>query len=514
MITITRHFAFQLRNLLRRMGLQSRSARLSAPVLFLATAEGLHVRAVNGSCALEYHQLGPLPPLQFALPVEALADCEAKKDTPVTIEAAAEGRIALRWEDRGMPVVKLYDDCHDRILERWPRLPKKYSTNDHTLVAALQAAATVVDQIPTPRYALHTVQLQGKTGKVVATDTRQALVNRGDFKFPWDDEVLMVPTDVFGFPEFSPDRPVETGATDTHVFVRIWPWTMYLARVKDRKFPDVEGACPLRAGVRTRVQIPADDREFLAKSLRQLPAGDESDSPITVDCNGQFAIRAQVAGKTPLTELVLSRSQVTGEPVRLNTNRHFLVQAVSLGFGELQIVDANTPCIFEDERRTYFWMLLSPEDVLGPSRDCVRIDSAATAATDAPETVKPLSQVPNAPNERLSQMARASSRNGKNKHEDDQDQSGTAYGQTDGVTNGQVLAASAETETATPADQQEGGTKETAVMDPITAMEALQVDLRTALASTGRLLQALRRNRKQARLVESTIQSLRQLQTV
>jgi hypothetical protein len=355
--------------------------------------------------------------------------------------------------------------------------------------------------------------MQGQTGKVVATDTRQALVNRGDFKFPWNDDVLMVPTDVFGFPEFSSDRPVEIGTTDTHVFVRIWPWTMYLARVKDRKYPDVEGACPLRAGVRTRVQIPADDRDFLAKSLKRLPAGDESDSPVTVDCNGHLAIRAQ-AGKSPLTELVLSRSHVTGAPVRFNTNRNFLEKAADLGFGELQIVDANTPCIFEDERRTYFWMLLSSEDALGPSRDCVRIESAATAAADTPESSKSSHPVPNAPDERLSKMARASSRNGNDSHENHEDQNGAANGHSHGVTNGQANGASIPKGTVTPTDQQESSSQEPAVMDPITAAEALQVDLRTALVSTGRLLQVLRRNRKQARLVETTLQSLRQLQGV
>lgn len=514
MITITRQFALQLRNLLRRMGLQSRSARLSAPVLFLASAEGLHVRAVNGSCALEYHQLGPLPPAQFALPVEALAACEGSRETPVTLETSAEGRVSLRWEDREMPVVRLYDDCRERVQESWPRLPQRFSTNDHTLVTALQAAANVVDHVPTPRFAIDTVQLQGQGVKVVATDCRQALVIRGDFKFPWDDDVLMVPTDAFGFPEFPKDVPVEIGTTETHVFVRIRPWTLYLARVKDRRYPDVEGACPLRARVRTRVHIPAADRDFLARSLRRLPAREKSDAPVTVDCNGHLAIRAQVAGETPLTELVLSRSQVTGEPVRFHTNREYLEQGVSLGFGELLIVDANSPCIFEDDRRTYFWMVLNAEDALGPSADCVRMDSAAITTTDPREIVNIPGHVPNSPDERLSKMVRASSRNGNENQDQNQNQSGAGNGRAQEATNGQAHRASVQNSAARSADAQHEETMETALVDPITAAEALQVDLRTALASTSRLLQLLRRNRKQARLVESTLASLRQLQSV
>ena len=106
MITITRPFALQLRNLLRRMGLQGRSACNTVPVLFLASEEGLHIRALNSTTALEYHQPGPLPPAQFALPIATLAACEGKRNTPVTIEPTPAGQVVLRWEERGLPVVR------------------------------------------------------------------------------------------------------------------------------------------------------------------------------------------------------------------------------------------------------------------------------------------------------------------------------------------------------------------------------------------------------------------------
>ena len=54
--------------------------------------------------------------------------------------------------------------------------------------------------------------------------------------------------------------------------------------------------------------------------------------------------------------------------------------------------------------------------------------------------------------------------------------------------------------------------EEGAALDPMAAAEALQGSLRAALANSTRLIQILKRNRKQARLVESTLASLRQLQ--
>ena len=111
-------------------------------------------------------------------------------------------------------------------------------------------------------------------------------------------------------------------------------------------------------------------------------------------------------------------------------------------------------------------------------------------------------------------MVRASSRNGNENQDDNQNQSGAGNGHTHGATNGQAHRPSAQNGAARSADPQHEETQETTLVDPVTAAETLQVDLRTALASTSRLLQALRRNRKQARLVETTLASLRQLQSV
>ena len=382
-------------------------------------------------------------------------------------------------------------------------------------MAALQAAAEVVDRIPSPRFALHAAQLQGKSGKVLATDTRQALVLRGEFQFPWEDDLLVVPTDVFGFGDFPIDVPVEVGATDTHVFVRIRPWTLYLERVKERQFPLVERACPQRADVKTRVQIPAEDREFLINSLRRLPANDKADSPVTIDCNGHMAIRARLADKTRLTELILSRSQVTGEPIRFNANRRYLEHAVALGFSELQIAGANLPCVFEDERRTYFWMGLGSADALRPSKNCLRIESASSPGTaDSPQNTTTPHPVPTTQKERLPAMTRIVRTDGHQNHAENSERPGIAKGETNGTTNGVSQTTSIPPGTAASAGQNEGSAQETAPVDPITAAETLQVDLRTALVSTSRLLHTLRKNRKQARLVESTLQSLRQLQGV
>ena len=56
---------------------------------------------------------------------------------------------------------------------------------------------------------------------------------------------------------------------------------------------------------------------FLAQSLPKLPCNDEDYQPITLDMNGQVAVRAQ--GETQPTELVLTQSSRIGDPLCINT---------------------------------------------------------------------------------------------------------------------------------------------------------------------------------------------------
>lgn len=506
MITITRSLARQLRDMLRRANLAARSARSPAPVLFVASADELQIRAVNHVVAVEYSLPGGFEPEQIALSIEALAACEGKRDDPVTLENVRGGKVCVRWEDHGLPQAQEHEDALGTIGESWPVLPEQLAANGRRFLESLRTAMETIDQKGTYRYALNTVQLQGKTGKMIATDTRQAIVLSGGFKFPWQEDVLISYADVFNFADFPRDAQVEVGATDTHVCIRIGPWTIFLARVTEGRFPDVAGACPNRALVKSRIHIAPEDGLFLKQALPRLPAGEESDSPITVDCKGQIAIRAKGPDDVLTTELVLSRSQITGAPVRLMMNRRYLDRALDLGFGDIQIVDPDSPIICEDGERTYFWMGLGGEGALPRVRDCIRIDSAT--GTQTKQTASASNNHSSNPNhERSPAMARS---NGNNPSET------PATNSSNGATPAKGQSSDSQPQNGPATDAHENGSSqaEPAATDPIVAAEALQATLRTALDNTTSLIRILRRNRKQARLVESTLASLRQLKAV
>ena len=196
---------------------------------------------------------------------------------------------------------------------------------------------------------------------------------------------------------------------------------------------------------------------------------------MTVDLNGAVAVRARAEGGGRVTELVLGRSGYTGAPVRLNTSRHFLARAVRLGFAEVQVVGPEDPVACRDARRAYLWQPLSRESAIGPSDDAVRIESGGTGPAAGPgehpqEAVTMGGPVPEPrPVEPLI---------------------AAPHGTANGVAHG-------------------GGPGGLAAL--IGEAEALHDALADAKARTHRLVGALRRHRKQARLTSAALAALRQL---
>ena len=171
------------------------------------------------------------------------------------------------------------------------------------------------------------MQLRGTVHKIIATDGHQLLVRSG-FGFPWDGDLLIKGSPIFACKALARDQPVQIGKTDTHVVLRIGPWTIWNEIQKDARFPGVEEAIPGADAVTTRLQLDPEDARFLQEALDRLPGNEELNSPATIDMNGKVAIRARASDQSQITELVLDRSSYAGPAIRINTNRNFLKRAI------------------------------------------------------------------------------------------------------------------------------------------------------------------------------------------
>lgn len=460
MIEITRNLARQLRVVFRQtLGLTGRG--LSPPVVYQTGPDGLHVQIQDRRAAVEYHHLGDLPPQRIVVPFELFVACEGRQQDLVKLESEGKNRIVASWRDGSIPQLLQYQAPRESK-DVFPESPASMVENEPRLLGALRDATQCTDR-EAIRYALGCIQLRG-TGEVAATDGRQLLLQSG-FDFPWDGDALIPASKTFGCRELPRESSVAIGKSDDWVTLRIGLWTLHLAIQKESRFPNVDDVLRNADDASAVVTLAQEEAAFLAENLKRLPCDDDGNQAVTLDLNGQFCVRASSKAHRQTTELVLRGSRLSGQSLRVVSNRRFLEQALRLGFREFRLQGADGPVLAQDERRRYLWMTLK-ESAIGPSAGAIRIESPGgkTSAISSSSTSTP----------RKRPMPKTNN-------------------------NGHAKAS-------------EHGNDGLAVL--IEDAENLKTSLRDSLSKTSELIAGLKRHRKQSKAVQSTLNSLRQLQSL
>jgi hypothetical protein len=324
-------------------------------ITFRADSDGLRIQAVAEQHALEYLVPGEYQPECFAVQDAALAACEEQQHGRISF-GMHDDTVLLQWcvawcpRSLKLPTVKPSD---------MPAAPDQLLTNDCRLLTAMRDAMATTEHTSL-RCATNCVRLRGTDGQIAATDHRQALVQSG-FTFPWKDDVLVSASGAFQTPEFSAATNVAIGRSAAWVTVQANAWRLHLKIEKGLRFPTVDRQIPSGSAVMTRLVISDADAECLRESLSQLPGAADDHAPITVDLNGGVTIRAESMDQSSVAELVLRNSRSSGHQLRFHTNREFLVRALALGFRNICLWNEIGPAVCQDDRRTYFWALLSEE---------------------------------------------------------------------------------------------------------------------------------------------------------
>jgi hypothetical protein len=463
LIQLPRHVARTCRAVFRRV--IGRRGGLAPPVALHSGPEGLRLCLLHPEVAVEYRTPDAGAAETLYLPADALAAIEGRGDDPVTLEAAGENKVLARWQDAGVPQAVEHDVPDPQRVGEFPTPPEAMAGNPATLLRALDDAARTTAQ-DSARYALQRLQLRGgKRGEVVATDGRQLLV-QGGFSFPWDGDVLVPCVTAFGCHELPSDEVVKVGKTPDHVVLRVGAWTFALRIDTASHFPDVGAVIPRPRPDSTRWQIGPEDAAFLARALPRLPGADNDTSPVTVDLDGHVVLRARAHGQGPTTEVVLACSTCTGKPARVCLDRRLLARALGLGFTEVMVVGPDAPLLCREGHRTYLWMPLGQDGALGPCDDDLRIVSSDSAPVPPSPVIERRSTM-SAPNANT-----PPARNGA----------------------------------AAPADPPQLAAGVDQLIDEA---EALRAALAEAHARAGRLVGALKHQRRQGRALEAALQSLR-----
>jgi hypothetical protein len=107
LIEITRAFARAYRAVLKKIA-SARGQRDQPSTIVLRTdRSGLHVSAQNASIAVEFSRPGSFASNEIAIPSEAFADFEGRKDDTVQLEQSAKG-ITASWQDGVVPKTRSY----------------------------------------------------------------------------------------------------------------------------------------------------------------------------------------------------------------------------------------------------------------------------------------------------------------------------------------------------------------------------------------------------------------------
>jgi hypothetical protein len=483
-ISITRRLIYQLRAVMRR-GFGSRSP--GPAVCFTAAAGTLSVKAGTYDIAVAYTGPGDGTAEGLWLPFEFLADCEGKKDDPVELTAASKGRVTAQWRDGSVPQIVRYEAKAPAGADKFPAVPPTLVENPSRILQALADAADTCDP-ESIRFALGHIQLRGEHGTIVATDGRQLLVQNG-FQFPWTGDLLVPRSKVFASAELPHDLPVQVGKAENWVAIGVGPWVIYLAVNVDGRFPDVLRQIPNADAVRARCSFGQADADFLIETLPRLPSDDDYNHAVTLDLNGQIAVRAKGPDSPRPTEVVLRGASFSGEPMRLNINRKYLLRALRLGLREVNVTGDKSAILACDATRKHVFMPLGPESAIPPAEDAVRIESPMAVNASHPP-VKP---------KRRTAKVSTSATNPDPSGGQPAPANGHAKANSHTKTNGQARK-------ATGAQQDIDGLMEQA--------DTLRMALRDALLKTNELLKGLKRHRRQSRALQNTIAMLRQLKTL
>jgi hypothetical protein len=444
-----------------------------AVVVFQTDRNGLHVRARNANIAVEFSQPGSYAADEIAIPNEALADFEGRKEGTVQLERSADS-VTASWQEGIVPQTRTYGIIDAKRLPDVPAMPTRMEPQRDELLKALQdASATAAHDAV--RYAVNNLQLRGKQGKLVATDGKQLLVQQG-FRFPWDDDVLVPASAVFGCKELASSSTVSIGRAEEVVTLALGPWTLHLAINKDGRYPQTDAIVPSPKQSSTVFELDPGDADFLLRTLDSLPGAADEHHPVTIEGNGQFIVRAKGEQQPTPTEVVLARSGVQGKSVRVVTDRSFLARALQLGFGRMHVYAPDKPIVCRDDKRTFLWVPLDAKAALAGSGDAIRVSSTdgASAPTEpaaADDSAEPAAQA--TPTEETPVTER-------------------------------------------PCRPEHGsnGSERSGIGELLAEAEAVKELLRQAFARTHQLISSVRRYRKQAYAVQNSLRALQQLQHI
>jgi hypothetical protein len=357
-------------------------ARISTPsdvpmVCFIPSSDGLKLAAFtkDANITMSVSKSGFVDP--FSISYATLKTLAIKKDTDLILTPNKDNIHVQRGQEQSWV-------AREKKVNTLPTAPKQTATNDKRILDVLHQTARCADPA-NMRTALNGICLRGATSQILGTTGVQLVVNE-HFSFPWKEDVITPVSKLFGAKELQDDTDeVLVGHINEFVYFAVGEVEIWLREITGT-FPKV-GSLLEPAANFVYLNVDPTDAAFILDRIGKLPGSKDHESPIWISLEDKIQVRAYDRPQQTGTALELSRSSCTEKDVKMSCNRLFLKNALQFGCLRIGMAPNDTAAVIcTGTDRTFIFMPLSNKGEPEVAADSMAVTTSASQPAVPPTT--------------------------------------------------------------------------------------------------------------------------------
>ncbi len=331
----------------------------------------------------------PGEPAEVLVPFDALTRTVKGSSETLVVIPDGKDKVRLRYQIGNSPVEQRLSALETKD---WPPTPRITSPAvplgpefGPALKEALQSASE--DSSRAVLQGAH-VDVSDKQAHYIVGTNGRVLYAANSFCFDLPQSVTIPNLKILGWNGFFAESGCTLAVTNDPRQETGWlqlqsgPWTL-TARPVAGVFPNWRQALPspaINKGASLKLSPAAIEQ--LLRVIPQLPGEDHSNSGVQLRVESQLFIEGWNADAREWTSIPIAEVTITGDPVTVSLNRHYLAQALRYGLTEVQIEDELSPLVFQQGGRRFVVM---PLRLKGPAK-VQSTEATPTAAAPAAAT--------------------------------------------------------------------------------------------------------------------------------
>jgi hypothetical protein len=336
----------------------------------------------------------PGEPAEVLVPLDALTRTAKGSSETLVVIPDGKDKVRLRYHIGNSPVEQRISVVETKD---WPLKPTITSPAvplgpqfGPTLKEALQCASEESN-----RPVLHGahVDVSDKQAHYIVGTNGRVLYAANSFCFDLKQSVTIPNLKILGWNGLFAAEGCTLAVTNEPTQETQWlqlqsgPWTV-TARQVAGVFPNWRNAIPAQVIAKgTNLKLSPAAIEQMLRAIPQLPGEDGDNSGVRLRMDGQLFIESRHRDTKEWTSITVPEATITGDPVTVCLNRHYLAQALRYGLADVHIEDELSPLVFSQGGRRFVVVPLHPD---GPTKkQPAKVEAATPPPPVTPSTPAP-----------------------------------------------------------------------------------------------------------------------------